>query len=269
MPIVGISLFLLPPVPGIPIYFMSGMMLLAVCEPTMGLFGGVVYCTFLGLILKLVSGTIQQQIFGKKLGNMVAVRQMVGVNSDLMRAARVVMADPGLTWGKCAILTGGPDWPTFVTTGILGCDFVPVFIGTFPCIVLIIPTVLMGMFVYIEGEPYNVEWARTVGTVATMITGLAQGGVMLLPVFYLEKTQVDRKDEIDVIPLDEEVRMDSERSELPYASLCDKPTPLARCFAPRLTLRFTLRRCLPRTKRSKPRRPCSCRLPSGKSCQQK
>mmetsp|Transcript_16486 Transcript_16486/g.34000 ORF Transcript_16486/g.34000 Transcript_16486/m.34000 type:complete len:850 (-) Transcript_16486:67-2616(-) len=213
MSVVGISLFLLPPVPGVPIYFMSGLMLLAVCEPTMGLVGGVTYCTFLGLILKLISGTIQQQIFGKKLGNMVAVRQMVGVNSDLMRAVRVVMADPGLTWGKCAILTGGPDWPTFVTTGILGCDFLPVFVGTFPCIVLIIPTVLMGMFVYLEGEPYSYEWARTVGTVATMVTGLAQGGVMLLAAFYLEKTQVDRKDEIDALPLDEEVLAEDKKVE--------------------------------------------------------
>ncbi|GMI19487.1 hypothetical protein TeGR_g9635, partial [Tetraparma gracilis] len=61
MSIVGVTLFLLPPVPGIPIYFMSGMMLLAVCEPSMGLFGGVVYCTLLGLVLKLTAGTIQQQ----------------------------------------------------------------------------------------------------------------------------------------------------------------------------------------------------------------
>jgi hypothetical protein len=62
MSIVGVTLFLLPPVPGIPIYFMSGMMLLAVCEPSMGLFGGVVYCTLLGLVLKLTAGTIQQQV---------------------------------------------------------------------------------------------------------------------------------------------------------------------------------------------------------------
>ena len=60
--LVGLGLFLLPPVPGIPIYFMSGMMLLAVCEPSMGLFGGVVYCTLLGLVLKLTAGTIQQQV---------------------------------------------------------------------------------------------------------------------------------------------------------------------------------------------------------------
>ena len=89
----------------------------------------------------------------------------------------------------------------------------PVFIGTFPCIVLIIPTVLMGMFVYLEGEPYEYEWARTVGTVATMITGLAQGGVMLLAAFYLEKTQVDRKEEIDAIPLDEEVLAEDKKVE--------------------------------------------------------
>jgi hypothetical protein len=205
MSVVGVTLFLLPPVPGIPIYFMSGMMLLAVCEPSMGLYGGVVYCTGLGLILKLTAGTIQQQIFGKRLGTLVSVRQMVGVNGDMMRAVRVVMADPGLTWGKCAILTGGPDWPTFVTTGILNCDFLPVFIGTFPCVVLIIPTVLSGMFVYLQGAPHNLEWASTVGTIATMVTGLAQMGTMMLAAFYLEKTQIERKDEIDALPVDEEV----------------------------------------------------------------
>ena len=37
MAIVGVTLFLLPPVPGVPIYFMSGLMLLAVCEPSMGI----------------------------------------------------------------------------------------------------------------------------------------------------------------------------------------------------------------------------------------
>jgi len=224
MSFVGVTLFLLPPVPGIPVYFMSGMMLLGVAERAgMSLFAGVVYCSGLGLCLKLTAGTIQQQIFGKRLGTLVSVRQMVGVNGDMMRAVRVIMADKGLTPGKCAILTGGPDWPTFVTTGILGCEFLPVFIGTFPCVVLIVPTVLSGMFVYLQGdngpdldgdgkgdsEPR--EWAGTVYTIAMMVTGLAQFGTMFIAAHYLEQAQVDRKDEIDAIPIDQDVLAEDEK----------------------------------------------------------
>ena len=36
MIVIGLSLFLLPPVPGVPIYFMCGLMLVEVCEPAMG-----------------------------------------------------------------------------------------------------------------------------------------------------------------------------------------------------------------------------------------
>jgi hypothetical protein len=41
-----------------------------------------------------------------------------------------VLEDPKyLTTGKVAILVGGPDWPTSVTTGILGISLVPMLIG--------------------------------------------------------------------------------------------------------------------------------------------
>ena len=54
MVIIGLSLFLLPPVPGVPIYFMCGLMLVEVCEPHMGgTVGATFYAVFLGLFLKV------------------------------------------------------------------------------------------------------------------------------------------------------------------------------------------------------------------------
>ena len=130
---------------------------------------------------------------------------MVGVNSNMIRAVRVVMDKPGLTYGKISILVGGPDWPTYVMTGILKLDYWPIFMGTLPCVVLIVPTVLSGMFIYLAGPPNSFGWATTVGTVCTAATGLAQGGAMLSAAFYLEKAMVDEKEAIDALPLDEEV----------------------------------------------------------------
>jgi len=50
---VGLFLFMLPPVPGVPIYFMAGTMLVGVCEDKMGLVGATIYATLLGIVLKV------------------------------------------------------------------------------------------------------------------------------------------------------------------------------------------------------------------------
>jgi len=36
-----------------------------------------------------------------------------------MRASRIILERPGVSFAKCAILVGGPDWPTSVITGTL------------------------------------------------------------------------------------------------------------------------------------------------------
>jgi hypothetical protein len=109
---IGITLFLLPPVPGVPIYFVSGLMLVGVCEKDMGLGGGTIYCICLGLVLKLCACTLQQKMIGENFKSNVGIRQMCNVNSDLMRTMKVILSRPGLSMAKCSILIGGPDWPT-------------------------------------------------------------------------------------------------------------------------------------------------------------
>ena len=98
---------------------------------------------------------------------------MVGINSDLMRTMRVILSKPGLSMAKCSILIGGPDWPTSVLCGILKLDLIPILIGTLPILILITPTVLSGLFVYLGQTK---DWAETLSTVCLSATGMAQSG---------------------------------------------------------------------------------------------
>ena len=89
------------------------------------------YATVFALITKLLAVAMQQKLIGGLLGKRVGVRRAINVNSDFMRTAKLILTDPAaLTKGKVLILVGGPDWPTSVTTGILGLDILPMLIGT-------------------------------------------------------------------------------------------------------------------------------------------
>ncbi|GMI19889.1 hypothetical protein TrRE_jg8661 [Triparma retinervis] len=200
---IGICMFMLPPVPGVPIYFMCGLMLVKVCEPAMGTGGGTAYCMCLGLVLKLIACAIQQKCIGETMRNNVGIRQMCNINSDMMRTMKVILLQPGLSLAKCSILIGGPDWPTSVMCGIMGLDLIPILIGTIPVFILIAPTVASGLFVYL-GE--TEEWASTLSTVCLSVTGMAQTGSMLMAAFYLEKAVNEEKDALAAIPIDEEVK---------------------------------------------------------------
>jgi len=200
---------MLPPVPGVPIYFMCGLMLVKVCEPDMGTGGGTVYCICLGLVLKLIACSIQQKCIGETMRNNVGIRQMCNINSDTMRTMKVILMQPGITMAKCSILVGGPDWPTSVMCGIMGLDLGPILIGTLPVILLIAPTVASGLFVYL-GE--TKEWASTLSTVCLSATGMAQSGSMLMAAFYLEKAVNEEKEALAAIPIDEEVKAADEKA---------------------------------------------------------
>ncbi len=64
----------------------------------------------------------------------------------MIRAIEVVLRQPGLSMGKCAILCGGPDWPTSVLCGILRCPISQILIGTAPIFFFVVPTVCTGAF---------------------------------------------------------------------------------------------------------------------------
>lgn len=77
-------------------------------DPFVGWTWSVLYSSGIGLFLKLSSSALQQVLFGENLSRYVHVRQVVGINSSLMKAMRLVVGKPGLSFPKVAILMGGP-----------------------------------------------------------------------------------------------------------------------------------------------------------------
>lgn len=115
--LVGLSLFMLPPIPGLPIYLTGGIVLVSVGRESMGLISAIAYATSVALGTKLLACVIQQKIIGGMLGEFVSVKQMVAVNSDGIRAMRLILSEEGITARKVSVLVGGPDWPTSVLCG--------------------------------------------------------------------------------------------------------------------------------------------------------
>jgi len=215
--LVGLLLFMLPPIPGLPIYLTAGIVLVSVAHESLGLLLAISYATVVSLLLKLLACSIQQVIIGGFLGGSIGVRQAVAINSEPIRAMRLILSEPGITSGKVAILVGGPDWPVSVLCGILGLKLIPNLIGTLPIIVMILPVVLTGSFSYLSSletpeDGLEYPYAGTLGTVVSA----AAGGVM----FYftiaaagaLKTTYETKKDELEKLEYDEDVRKADEES---------------------------------------------------------
>jgi hypothetical protein len=107
---IGMTMFLLPPVPGVPIYLTLGIVIVPVGRATFGVIGSLLYALGVSLCLKLLACTLQQKMIGGLLQHKVGVRQFCGVNSSLMRSMKLVLQRPGLGIDKVSILVGGPDW---------------------------------------------------------------------------------------------------------------------------------------------------------------
>lgn len=78
---VGLTMFLLPPVPGVPIYLTLGIVIIATGRELLGIIGCMAYGAAVSLLLKLLACTLQQKMIGENLSNYVSVRQLVGINS--------------------------------------------------------------------------------------------------------------------------------------------------------------------------------------------
>jgi hypothetical protein len=154
--IVGIIGFMLPPVPGPPLYLFGGVVVVRAFDNCGGdgfWIGVFIVCIF-SLILKLNACAIQQKIIGESLGSQAWVKAACGVQTPFIRAVELILTRPGPSMGKIAILCGGPDWPTSVLTGLLKCDLWEMLFGTCPMILLIVPTVLTGAFFLKEDAIY-------------------------------------------------------------------------------------------------------------------
>jgi len=143
--VIGMSMFLLPPVPGLPVYVFAGILIAEKARHTegVGFWLGVLIACVLGLFTKLCACTGQYMI-GYFLGKSVKVQQLIGVDQEFTRAIEEVLKRKGLDRGKVAVLVGGPDWPTSVTCGIVGVNIPQMLLGTLPVVVLLAPCVVAG-----------------------------------------------------------------------------------------------------------------------------
>eukprot|EP00929_Paragymnodinium_shiwhaense_P100410 TRINITY_DN6270_c0_g1_i2.p1 TRINITY_DN6270_c0_g1~~TRINITY_DN6270_c0_g1_i2.p1 ORF type:complete len:1129 (-),score=142.73 TRINITY_DN6270_c0_g1_i2:68-3259(-) len=143
--LIGVFLFLLPPVPGATIYLFGGAILADQCPEALGGFwGGAIINIILSLVLKLTACAIQQKCIGEVLGSQLWIRQLVGIHTVQIRCIEKILQERGLSAGKVAILCGGPDWPVSVLAGILKLSVVQCLIGTAPVLLWIAPFALTG-----------------------------------------------------------------------------------------------------------------------------
>jgi hypothetical protein len=227
--VVGFIMFMLPPVPGVPVYLSSGIILIAAGEKTYGLSGSIIYAFIFCMVLKLMAVVGQMYLFGVPLGKYVSVRRTVGVNTPLVRTMKVVLSKPGFSIAKVTVLTGGPDWPTSVMCGILNLNVFQILLGTLPVALLILPTILAGSYFYLSDRDPKFQ---TLATIFAATAALVQSGSMLVAAYYLDKAAIVYKDEIDAMPLDEEVRIADEAAavrKLRYAAATE--WSVQPCFA--------------------------------------
>jgi hypothetical protein len=225
---IGISLFLLPPVPGVPVYLFGGVILTAKLQGDYHFFSSgetgfwcaVVLISCICLTLKLLAVFMEQKLIGEQLSRSVAVRKAVGVNSVAIRAIGKVLREPGLSKGKMAILVGGPDWPTSVLTGILRLNPVEMLIGTMPVLALIMPCVMAGAFQLRVGSEDDTGIWGTISAMTLLFAAGTQSISLMAAVFYTDAAVAEYGDELrDPALDDQEVLAATKKSEVRVAKM--------------------------------------------------
>ena len=202
---IGLILFAIPVVPGVPAYLACGV-ILGAAEPQFGSFAlTMIVGSIVATVTKLLACLMQQKIFGELLGRQLWVRSTLGVNDPTMKAINLILQEKGLTMGKVAILVGGPDWPTSVLTGVLKCSALQMQMGTLPVSIPIIMIVLTGGAMLKTGELPDSLWVPLSGVFMTISAAL-QAFIGLLAIKYVNQTIKERADEVAAIPDDDEVK---------------------------------------------------------------
>lgn len=186
---VGLVMFLLPFVPGVPVYIAGGFIIYNSGGKEWGFFVAVVYASALCLVLKLNAVVVQQKMFGELMGSSLTIQHHVGVHTQPIRAIERILTRPGLTLAKVCILCGGPDWPTSVLTGILRCHVGQMLLGTLPCILLVVPAVLAGASLFEES-------AQSLSATLVMAVGISQGAAFFAAMLFVAKETRDHFDEL-------------------------------------------------------------------------
>jgi hypothetical protein len=217
--IVGIIMFMIPVIPGVPVYLAGGIIITGATMDKFGFWNGVILSTFVCYGLKLIAVVLQQKGIGGGLRQSAAVRQIVGVNTLTIRAIKYILSQPGkLKLAKVAILCGGPDWPTSVLTGILGLPVCDMLVGSIPVYFVIAPTCFSSAMLLQTSGDYD-----AIGAVIVAVAGVMQIGASLVAVFYITKCIDANKRELDEYPIDEKVKaldqLALERKDLRYEAV--------------------------------------------------
>jgi len=230
--LIGVSMFLLPPVPGPPVYLTGGILVVGTLEPKIGFWPATMLCVLICWFVKLLSCALQQKMIGENLGKYASIRHMCGINSLQMRAIRYCLEQKGFSVAKIAILCGGPDWPTSVLCGILKLDLLQIMIGTSPVLVLYLgyTTVAGALQLKIgscdDSTSTNSD-SSSWGLLNSMFLALAFVSMLitsLSAVYFMEQTVMTKREELDKMPLDEEVEeLDKvdRKTEEAYAHVTD------------------------------------------------
>ena len=229
---IGVAMFLLPPVPGPPVYLTGGILVVGTWEPKIGFWPATFLCCLVCWFTKLFSCALQQKLIGEQMGKKPSIRYAVGINSLNMRAIRYCLEQKGFSRAKIAILCGGPDWPTSVLCGILKLDLLQIMIGTMPVLVLYLGyTTIAGALQLKVGSCGDSGAAANDssawGLLNSMFLALAFVSMLctsLAAVYYMEQTVLTKREELDAMPIDEEVeeleRVDRAKEEA-YAAVTD------------------------------------------------
>jgi len=200
---IGISLFLAPPIPGVPVYLAGGVIITSQAQIAGGGFWeGALLSSVVCFGIKLVAIVMQQKGIGEQLGKYVYIRYVVGVNSLVMRAVKLILEKPGMDFPTVCILCGGPDWPTSVCTGILGLSLKEMLIGSLPVFFVILPTCLAGALQLRVAEGGHWEtYASLMLAGCALVQFLAALGAF----YFVEQTGLKRLKELEGMEDDQEV----------------------------------------------------------------
>ena len=95
---VGLFMFLLPPVPGVPVYVLGGVVLVNQLrqKAEMDFVIALIVTTLICFCIKLNAVAMQQKMIGGMMSNSLYVRKTVMVNSMSIKAIRLILTKPGL-----------------------------------------------------------------------------------------------------------------------------------------------------------------------------
>lgn len=189
-------MFLLPPVPGLPVYIFAGILLGNAGSSTdgVGFWGGCAAACAIGLFTKCVA-CVGQYMIGYFLGRSIKVQQLIGVDKIPTRAIERILKSRGLNPGKVSLLVGGPDWPTSVTCGIVRVNIPQMLLGTLPVVTLLAPCVVAGACMGKVSPGVDNAWTMCANG-STIFAGVVNMASMAYAVYTVSNTIQNHGEEL-------------------------------------------------------------------------